>query len=112
MPTDRSLRMLTADDFRPLRGTGFLLSAVAAQVSVDTELAEVAEHPGGARGTLRTPFSVLFHGPLQPVLPQGIYHVVHEQLGEMDLFLVPVGPDEPAAPGQAPAAMRYEAVFG
>lgn len=112
VPTDRSLQTLTAEDFRPLRGTRFRLTSRAAGVSVDTELAEVTEHPGGAGGTLRAPFSVLFHGPLQPVLPQGMYRVEHHELGTLELFVVPVGPGEPPAPGSVPAAMRYEVVFG
>jgi hypothetical protein len=116
VPTDRSLLTLTAEDFRPLLGTRFRLTAWAPAdapgASVDTDLAEVTEHPGGAGAPLRTSFSVLFHGPLHPLLPQGMYRVEHDELGTLELFLVPVGPDEPAVPGAAPAAMRYEAVFG
>lgn len=115
MSTGRSLQALTAEDFRPHRGTTFRLTGGSydggSPVSFDAELAEVTEH-GGAPGRFRAPFAVLFHGPLQPVLPQGIYRVEHEQLGALELFIVPVGPDEPADPGQAPTAMRYEAVFG
>jgi hypothetical protein len=114
--TGRSLQTLTAEDFRASQGTRFRLTAgspgAGSPVSVDTELAEVTEHPSGVPGSLRTPFSVLFHGPLQPVMPQGIYRLEHDRLGTLELFIVPVGPDEPSAPGQAPAVMRYEAVFG
>lgn len=48
-------------------------------------------------------FSLIFHGPLEPVLPQCIYHLNHESLGSIEIFLVPVGPE-----GQS---MQYEAVF-
>jgi len=51
----------------------------------------------------RQPFTLLFHGPLEPVLPQAVYHLEHEAVGAIDLFLVPLGPDQDA--------MRYEAVF-
>jgi len=116
VPDDRSLQTLTARDFRVLQGTRFRLTGGAAPggspASVEAELVEVTEHAASALGALRAPFSVLFHGPLQPVMAQGIYRVEHEQLGALDLFIVPVGPDEPAGPGQAPTAMRYEAVFG
>ena len=81
-------------------------------MSLDAELAEVTEHGAAASGRFRAPFSVTFHGPLQPVLPQGSYRVQHEKLGALELFIVPVGPDEPDDPGQPPTAMRYEAVFG
>jgi hypothetical protein len=110
--TDRSLETLTAEDFRPHQGSRFRLSGGPSAVSLDTVLAEVTEHGEVRSGPFRAPFSVVFRGPLQPVAPQGIYRVEHEKLGTLDLFVVPVGPDEPAEPGQAPRVMRYEAVFG
>jgi Domain of unknown function (DUF6916) len=115
VPDDRSLQTLTAGDFRSHQGTRFRLTGTplgGAPVAVETELVEVTDHAGRIPDTLRAPFSVLFHGPLEPVLPQGIYQLEHDQLGTLELFIVPVGPDEPSAPGQAPTAMRYEAVFG
>jgi hypothetical protein len=48
-------------------------------------------------------FSALFRGPLDRPFGQGSYSVGHEQMGQVDLFLVPVGRE---ADG-----MRYEAVF-
>jgi hypothetical protein len=107
--------VLTADSFRTIIGSRFhlstALSASGPAVSVDLELAEVNEHTG-PRDAFRAPFSLLFHGPLAPVMPQASYPLQHGQLGPLDLFIVPLGPQEPAAPGQAPTAMRYEAVFG
>jgi hypothetical protein len=52
----------------------------------------------------RMPFSIVFHGPSEPVLPQRIYRFDHETLGEFELFIVPIGPEG--------SAMQYEAVFG
>jgi hypothetical protein len=52
----------------------------------------------------RAPFSVLFRGPMTPILPQRIYTLEHLHLGTFELFLVPIGPDQ--------SGMRYEAVFG
>jgi hypothetical protein len=113
--TGRSLETLTAEDFRGHHGTRFKLTGQSPEggsaVSVEAELADVSEHPPGPPGTSRTPFSVLFNGPLEPVLPQGIYRLEHEQFGSVELFLVPVGP-QTASPGKAPTAMGYEAVFG
>lgn len=80
--------------------------------SVELELAEVREPAGAASGAFRAPFSLLFRGPITPVMPQAIYPLKHEKLGMLELFIVPIGPEEPAAPGQSPAAMRYEVVFG
>ena len=112
MSTDRSLQTLTAEDFRPYQDSRFRLAGGPSGICVDAVLAEVTEHGASTSGAFRIPFSVMFHGPLQPVAPQGIYRVEHEKLGTLELFIVPVGPDEPTEPGQAPTAMRYEAVFG
>jgi hypothetical protein len=113
---NRSLETLTAGDFRDNLGSCFRLTAGSAgnglAVSFEVKLIEVSEHASGAPGAFRAPFSLLFYGPLTPVLPQAIYRLEHERLGALELFIVPVGPDEPAAPGQAPTAMRYEVVFG
>lgn len=68
------------------------------------ELVEVTDLAATAPDGVRAPFSVVFSGPSEPVLPQGIHTVEHEQLGTLELFLVPIGPGE--------EGMRYEAVFG
>jgi hypothetical protein len=47
-------------------------------------------------------FSLLFHAPGTGHLPQQIFTLDHAQLGEFDLFLVPLG--------QEGDRMRYEAV--
>jgi hypothetical protein len=36
-------------------------------------------------------------------VPQGIYKLENEKLGALEIFLVPIGPDE--------KGMRYEAIF-
>ena len=53
----------------------------------------------------RHPFSVMFLGPAEPILPQRIYDVEHAEMGSLSLFLVPLGPDKTAQ------GIRYEAVF-
>ena len=57
------------------------------------------------RGNLkREPFSLVFRaGSPQFYLPQRIYRLEHEKLGALELFLVPIGPDE--------NGMRFEAIF-
>jgi hypothetical protein len=69
---------------------------------LELRLMEATELGGGGGGR-RTPFSILFRGPMRPVLPQRIYRLEHEAMGSFELFLVPIGPD-----GEG---MRYEAVF-
>jgi hypothetical protein len=51
----------------------------------------------------RDPFSLIFHEPRGTVLPQQTHALTHEAMGELQIFLVPIGPDA--------EGMRYEAVF-
>ncbi len=51
----------------------------------------------------RQPFSLVFRGPKEPHLPQQIYALEHATMGKLEVFLVPIGPDD--------AGMCYEAVF-
>ena len=48
-------------------------------------------------------FSLFFHGPSDPFVPQGIHKLKHSALGEFELFLVPVGRDKDG--------FEYEAAF-
>ena len=57
--------------------------------------------PGAPRAE---PFALLFAGPALPSLGQGTHHLTHALLGDMDVFLVPVG--------RTPAGgLLYEAIF-
>ena len=58
--------------------------------------------PAPADG-LRAPFSIVFRGPADRALGQGMYRLGHAAIGSFELFLVPIAPD---ADGR-----RYEAVF-
>ena len=72
--------------------------------SIETRLAEARTWGEElVRGRGRVPFTLVFRGPRQPVLPQRIYRMEHEGIGEFDLFLVPVGQDA--------EGVQYEAVF-
>ncbi len=94
----------------------FQMTPVAPQaaeaISIVVEVAAVSEFPQPAGPGLRAPFSIVFHGPLAPVMPQGIYRLEQEEFGVTELFLVPIGPNVPEQAGEPPSAMRYEAVFG
>lgn len=97
------LAALTADDFRPCAGTAFRVRAPLPE-PIDLELAAVDElgkgRPGGRR-----PFSLLFLGPPSDrYLMQGNCPLAHPAMGELDLFLVPLGPTPERR-------MKYEAVF-
>ena len=71
---------------------------------LDVELVtatDLSERPGEEpRGR---PFSIVFRGPKDVLLPQRIYRVEHAGIGAFEIFLVPIGPDG--------GGHRYEAVF-
>jgi hypothetical protein len=52
----------------------------------------------------RTPFTLTFTGPSGDHLPQGVYDLQHPTLGQLAIFLVPIGP-------RGDGRHRYEAVF-
>ena len=58
------------------------------------EVTEIARESGG-----RAPFSLVFERGPSPPLPQRIYRIEHEDVGTLEIFLVPIAID------------RYEAVF-
>ncbi len=95
------LKKLTMETFLPRKGETFKLSDEAAG-ELELELAEVETN--GLQGRAeREQFSLQFHGPREPLLPQQIYHLENAEMGALDLFLVPINRDEEGA--------VYEAVF-
>ena len=90
------LERLTADDFRPHLHERFALAPVGGE-SFGVELVEVAESGDGPGA--RRQFSLVFRGGPTPPLPQRIHALEHPQLGRLEVFLVPIGPDS------------YQAVF-
>jgi hypothetical protein len=59
--------------------------------------------PEGESSGRRQPFSIVFRGPGDVLLPQRTYRMEHAEIGSFDLFIVPIGPDE--------EGLRYEAIF-
>lgn len=51
----------------------------------------------------RDPFTTLFRGPHEPFLKQQIRGLEHDQMGEIEIFMVPVSRDE--------LGLYYESVF-
>jgi len=95
------LDSLTRDTFTPLVDSTFAVGDPGA-TALGLRLAATGTAGSGLPGS-REPFSLLFQGPLKPLLPQGIHRLLHPELGEIAIFLVPVGPL-----GQV---MQYEAIF-
>jgi hypothetical protein len=105
------LDKLTIDDFKdrigetfkvtPEEGEPFVLELRRADPSPYAE----QETDEGRDAREREPFSLEFNaGQTEEFAPQQTFSVAHEDLGQFDLFMVPLGPD---AEGH-----RYEAVFG
>lgn len=86
------LAAITVAAFTPLLHQRFRIAD-----AFDAELVEVTEIPREPGG--RAPFSLVFEGRATPPLPQGIYAVQHDDLGAIEIFLVPIALD------------RYQAVF-
>ena len=97
---------ITFDQFSGRVGESFETS-VDGGPTIRMELVEAVEssQPGGSgpQGQPRLQFSLVFRGPADPALPQSTYGLDHEDLGHLDVFLVPIGSD-----GEG---MRYQAVF-
>jgi hypothetical protein len=71
---------------------------------VELELVEVKGYlPQAHEQTGMERFSVFFDGPGSVRLPQRLYALAHEQMGEFEIFLVPISGHE--------KGFRYEAVF-
>jgi hypothetical protein len=98
------LDQITKADFAAHLNTEFTLHRDGQEPLV-LQLAEVADCGGSKSPGRRDPFSVFFLGSDDVVLPQMMYRLSHDGLGELELFLVPIGPD-PAGRG-----LQYEAVF-
>ena len=94
---------VTIDDFAGRVGEVFTVDLDDAG-SLELTLTEVEATPaGGAPEGRRTPFSLILHGPLEPVLNQRIQSFTHPELGAAEIFVVPLGPDGDA--------MRYQIVI-
>lgn len=103
------LERLTLATFADKIGHTFRIQADGSHV-IDTRLVEARSlNARSADGqpwlgvNQREPFSIVFHGPGTPQLPQQIYRVSHESLGDHEIFLVAIGTRD--------GGLLYEAIF-
>lgn len=90
---------LTHEAFSQHAGTKFQVQ-VDENTSVELELAEVSElklYPQ------QEEFSLVFRGPSDAFLGQGARLFTHEQMGQFELFIVPLRQDD--------RGFYYEAIF-
>jgi hypothetical protein len=91
--TRRMFENLMFEDFKDRVGAGFVIREDEFPPLVLT-LAEATALPARFAGAgARPPFSLIFSGSLEHALPQRLYRLQHEALGDITLFLVPVGKD-------------------
>jgi hypothetical protein len=95
--------LLTPATFEPHVGTEFAIDVGSGTV-IQMLLDSVQRQPPRSHGDRTEPFSLTFVGPRDNPLPQATYSLEHSELGLLDIFLVPIGPDANGQP-------RYEAVF-
>jgi hypothetical protein len=92
----------TLDAFTPHVGSAFdVLLAEGQRLPLTLGAADVI--PTKNANVPRPPFSLIFRPPPGYAFSQGTYRLHHATLGELELFLVPVQPDE--------QGLRLEAVF-
>jgi hypothetical protein len=95
------LETLTRETFERCTARRFRLRTEDGDLELELKhAADVGTRPASAT---RQAFSVTFDGPAEPILPQRIYTLENEELGELAIFLVPVASDEEGT--------QYEAVF-
>jgi hypothetical protein len=101
MPT---LDKLQSADFSAHLHETFRIPLDGEADAVSLELARVTESAGGSGLEARRSFSLLFLGPVsRQYFVQRTYRLEHEQMGALEIFLVPLGPVE--------GRMQYEAIF-
>lgn len=92
------LASFTYDTFSGRVGETFAVPD--AEIELTLALVEAAHGVGAREGGS---FSLFFHGPAERLLLQQTQRIVHPELGEFGLFLVPVG--------RTADGFEYEAVF-
>jgi len=94
------LEQLTRESFSGQLNTKFRLSPEPGKM-IELELIEIVDSGETAGQAER--FSLHFRGPLDYLFPQRTYRMEHEELGQMEIFIVPIRKDD--------QGFYYEAVF-
>lgn len=97
------LDKLTVEAFKPHLNSSFRLFPTAEAEPVRLQLIEASELPLRAGVGRRQGFSLIFRGPAGLYLPQRIYTIQHDEMDTLNIFLVPIRPDE--------KGMRLQAIF-
>lgn len=96
------LERLTSETFTPHVGEPFELVPPDGD-PLEIVLTSCETDPAWTDQTTRVPFSLIFHAADDRYVPQQICTIRHPAIGELGLFVVPIGPDE--------RGFRYQVVF-
>jgi hypothetical protein len=95
------LDTLTLADFEALAGQSLPISQGERRGTLEVAEVRPLRNPSPRAAA---PFVLTLRDPgAKGALPQGVYRLAHPQHGDLDLFMVPVGPDA--------SGMCYEVVF-
>jgi len=102
------LDKLTLSSFEPYKNQIFKLQ-LADDSTMNLELIEAANvgrNPVDyGEDERRWSFSLIFLGPVDPILEQQVVTLQHDDMGQLDLFVVPVGAHHQRE------GMQYEVIF-
>jgi hypothetical protein len=99
-----NLRTVRLADFARWVGTEFRV-ADEPNLGVVLELVAAEPVPSRASAPRQEPFSLIFRGPEDRRLDQRIQALEHDELGQLGLFLVPIGP------GANCRGLNYQSIF-
>jgi hypothetical protein len=96
------LDKLTVASFSDAVGAQFHVP-IGEAIRVDLTLIEAKESRSVPRRDGSASFSLIFRGPMRPILPQQVHRLEYPALGALELFMVPIGPDQ--------TGMCYQVIF-
>src|SRR5215217_7725011 len=93
------MEVLTHEEFAKNANTKFQVQGDEnTQVELElTAISEIKLHPQ------QEEFAIVFRGPSELFLDQGVRNFTHDQMGQFELFIVPIKRDE--------QGVYYEAIF-
>ena len=94
------LDRLSLEDFSPLVGSEVEVSAYGQQARLTIKEAALIKSPSPRASQ---PFHLVLSAPAAWRQPQGLFKLAHPSLGEIELFVVPIGPDG--------GGFNYEVIF-
>lgn len=97
------LTEFTYDNILPHVGSTFRINFPEGTVELKLTRVDHLREKHTSKRLFRDSFALQFLGPAGAFLPQGTYAMQHESLGELPIFIVPVGQEE--------EGVQYEAIF-